>query len=117
MTEFVRRLTIIVPADRQAEANLLAAQVDTAGGMSTFGAPLSTTGEEPATHLIASGVARSEDRDTVLALGGFAEVEPGYFENTWDPPARLWDDLNETAWRVGPILAEAGLSFVRSEES
>lgn len=100
-TLYTRRLIIVVTAAAAANANARAKEVDPEGGHRTFTAPLSPTGDEPATHYWCSWVMRDSD-DTSMRAKLAAADAAGH--------ARVF---NGNARTPESVLAELGLAPVR----
>lgn len=94
MTDWNLSLTMVVPADQQDKANLLACALgyDVLPGR-TFSVPLSATGKVPATHYGCRSAAKQEFIDMLAAAGNGTL------------PEIQWADYGLTVDDIAPVLA------------
>ena len=99
----MKRIIFIIAAADLARANTQAkASFDQRGGERTFTTRLSATGNEPATHLVCSGLLGDDDYTAVKAL---LATYPG---------ASLVDWVDDAAFCKGKdTLAQLGLQMIR----
>ncbi len=81
MTEYTKRVIIIVTAGQANAANAQAKLVDTGGGEFAWTARLSPDGLEPASHLWCNWQMKPSDFDSLIAL--LAEI-PGHNEQVFE---------------------------------
>jgi hypothetical protein len=103
-TEYRNRALMVIAAADQLTANTAALQFDPDGGAQTFTVALSPTGEEPATHYLASVAVTDEQWQQLLAM------RAGLF-----PSAVIveWYEQAEPA-RANRLLEELGLRRIQA---
>jgi hypothetical protein len=107
MSQYPRRVLIIIPAEYQAVANQAALGFDETGGDRTFTVGLSADGQEPATHFWASIQMREE------TFQGVSQLLPAQF-----PQAVMIEyNLDTERGRPGELLAEMGLMTISNEQN
>jgi hypothetical protein len=112
MTEY-KRLTLVVPVDRQTEANEKAKIYGLNTDLNTFTVPLSPTGFEPATHYIAcwGGLVDGEFGQLRAQIGGIPGGRAVATPNDMDPAHKEEpDDLMPEE-----LLVEMGLQPIQVE--
>lgn len=105
MTEYTRRVLLVVPAADQARANTAALAYDPVGGSETFTSPLSADGGLPATHYCCCTSMREATYQAVTAL--VAAQFPG---------ATMTEcSVDGSGTTAQAVLAGLGLQFVRAD--
>jgi len=105
---------MVIPADRQTEANEKAKLYGLNTDLNTFTVPLSPTGEEPATHYIScwGGLTGREFGDLRSQIGGIPGGRAVATPNDMDPAHKEEeDDL-----MPDELLAEMGLQHIQLPE-
>jgi hypothetical protein len=102
MSEFPRRVLIIIPAAYQAAANQASLAFDPIGGAETFTVGLSETGAEPATHFWASIQMREE------TFQGVQQLLPAQFPNA----VMVEYNMDAEPNRPAEVLEEMGLQVM-----
>lgn len=86
MTEFTKRLIIVVTLGQQIAANAKAKEVDLEGGERTFTAGLSPTGALPVTHLWCNWQMKPAERDGIKQrLEGIPGIVQLFELSSFDP--------------------------------
>jgi hypothetical protein len=114
-TTFAHRVTILIPAARQAAINTWwQANLDSLGGASTFTVGLSADGNAPATHYWMSGAfTDTELRAMIARLCTLASISAPALA-TWNGWTRQ-QKLDWLSTNLPTILANTGIRVVRDD--
>jgi len=107
MTEYIRRVIVIVEASDQAAANAQAALLDPdTGGDKTLAIPLSASGSDPPTHFACDAACRLATYNAILGLQAAfptSKIYRGYSD---------YDITPEPKYTFSEALADAGLKRI-----
>ncbi len=112
MTAYTRRTILVVTATDRDAANIQVVTIDPdTGGDKTFGAPLSTTGNDPPTHYACSTVIKPATLATVEALQASTFPTGSVYRghNEYD------DEPAITRWTFDEVLTDLGLARIETD--